>query len=126
MSRRVLLIDDDADIRAVARVAIEVADGWTVVTAPDGDTGARLAADGGFDAVIVDVMMPGLDGKATVSRLREQPASRELPVVLLTATPQAVDWEDELDVAGVLQKPFDAVRLASDIARICGWPTPQA
>ena len=116
-----LLIDDDPDVRAVAQVAIEVADGWTVITAPDGDTGAKLAADGDFDAVVVDVMMPGLDGKGTVRRLREHPASRATPVVLLTATPQTVDWEDELQVAGILPKPFDADRLASDIARICGW-----
>jgi two-component system alkaline phosphatase synthesis response regulator PhoP len=119
--RRLLLIDDDDDIRVIARVAIEAADGWTVTTASDGETGVALAADGAFDAVVVDLMMPGLDGEATIRRLRAQPATQQTPIVLMTASPEIVDWDDELGVAGIVRKPFDAISLPADIGRLCGW-----
>ena len=121
MSRRVLLVDDEDDIREIARMSLSAVAGWEVVTAASGrealDAGAASAP---VDAVLLDVMMPGLDGPSTLPLLREQPWGRDVPVVFLTAKVQPADRRalEALGAAGIVAKPFDPMTLAGDIEAI--------
>jgi CheY-like chemotaxis protein len=121
--RRVLIVDDDEAIREVAKAALELVGGWQVTTADSGQDAYAVAAAVEPDAVLLDVMMPGRDGPATVASMRADPATRDIPVIFLTAKvppggPQA--WR-EIGLAGVIPKPFDPMTLAADIARLLGW-----
>lgn len=122
-NRRILLIDDDDGIREVARASLELVGGYEVAGASSGQEGLDLSRADPPDAILLDVMMPGLDGPATFTRLQEQEATRHVPVVLLTAKTQEADRRRfaELGVAGVLTKPFNPLTLASDVAEILGW-----
>ena len=120
----VLVIDDEAPIRLLCRVNLE-AEGMQVIEAADGATGLEVARAESPDAILLDVMMPGLDGPSTVQRLRANPETREVPVILLTAKVQADDRRrfDDLDIQGVISKPFDPMQLAGHIAAALGWQT---
>jgi CheY-like chemotaxis protein len=121
MPGRLLLVDDEDDIRAVASVSLERVGGWTIVQASSGAAAIAAAqSDGPFDAVLLDFMMPELDGPATLSRLRQGPLSPDVPVVFLTAKVQASDRARlaGLGAAGVIAKPFDPMRLPDELARI--------
>lgn len=121
--RRVLVVDDDDAIREVAKVALEIVGGWQVVTAHSGGDAQLKARAELPDAVLLDVMMPGVDGPTTVAIFRDDPATRDIPIVFLTAKLQAGDRRDwaDLDLAGVIAKPFDPMTLADDISRLLGW-----
>jgi two-component system, OmpR family, response regulator len=122
MSPRVLLVDDDDDIRAIARLSLERLGGWSVVDVGGGEAALVVAAsDGPFDAVLLDVMMPGLDGPATLARLRRQGLPSEVPVVFLTAKSQRAERErlTALGAAATIAKPFDPVTLADELQRAC-------
>jgi CheY-like chemotaxis protein len=122
-SRRILLIDDEPDIREVARVSLEALAGWEVATAASGREGVALATVDPPDAVILDVMMPDLDGPGTLEVLRDQDATRSVPVVLMTAKAQPAEVRrlESLGVAGVISKPFDPMTLHERVAAVLGW-----
>lgn len=126
MSRRILLIDDDDHIRMVASTTLELLGGFDVTTAASGQEGFDLALDDPPDAIVLDVMMPGLDGPATVELLRGRPETRDIPVILLTAKVHAADVErlSALDVSGVMVKPFDPHGLPRELAATLGWDEP--
>ena len=123
MTRTILIIDDEDDIRAVARMSLEVTAGWTVLTADGGSAGYEQATRERPDAILLDVMMPDLDGPATLERLRAHPDTRAIPVVFLTAKVQAADHRRfaTMPVSGVLTKPFDPMLLAEQVADVLGW-----
>jgi CheY-like chemotaxis protein len=123
--RRILLVDDDQGIREVARTVLEMVGGYDVETAASGLEGLEKARTSPPDAIVLDVMMPGLDGPATFALLQEQPETRGVPVILLTAKTQAADRERfaSIGVAGMLSKPFDPMALSDQIAGILGWPS---
>lgn len=123
MSRTVLVVDDEPDIREIVRLALERLAGWTVLTAASGVEALALAAENLPDGIILDVMMPGMDGPETARRLAADPVTAHIPVLLLTAkarTGEKAQLATE-PVAGVLTKPFDPTRLAADIAAVLGW-----
>jgi CheY-like chemotaxis protein len=118
-----LLVDDDEAIRRIAAISLERIAGWSVIAAASGQAGLEAAQDDGpFDAVLLDVMMPGLDGPATLRRLREGVLRPEVPVVFLTA--KVGDQEEArlraLGAAGVIAKPFDPIALPEELQRIVG------
>ena len=117
---RVLLVDDEPDIREIARLSLENVGGWQVMTAASGVEALDLTRAERFDAVLLDVMMPDLDGPATLARLREEGLIEGVPVIFLTAKVQAADRRqlDALGVAGTIGKPFDPMRLADEVARV--------
>jgi CheY-like chemotaxis protein len=119
---KVLLIDDEPDIRRVARLGLTRVGGMEVVEASSGAEGLVKAREERPDAVLLDVMMPGLDGPSTLARLREDPATAGVPVVFLTAKAMAaeVDRLKALGAAGVLTKPFDPMTLARDLRAALG------
>src|ERR1700716_105564 len=84
-TRRVLLIDDEDDVREVAQLSLEMVGHGDVVTASSGAAGVALPASNQPDAIVLDVMMPGMDGSATFSHLQANPATRHIPAILLTA-----------------------------------------
>ncbi len=118
--RRVLIIDDEDDIREVAQASLELMGDWEVLAEPSGAAGVRRAAEAHPDAILLDVMMPGMDGPATLEALRADPATRDIPVVLLTAKGRSAERSslEALGTAGVLAKPFDPMALSDDLARI--------
>ena len=89
MARKILIIDDEDDIREVAALSLESVAGWDVVTASSGAQGLTKAAQEKPDAIVLDVMMPGMDGLQVCERLRESDAWRGIPVVLRTAKDEA-------------------------------------
>jgi CheY-like chemotaxis protein len=119
----VLLVDDEDDIRLVARASLERLAGWTVSAASSGAEGVLLARDELPDAIVLDVMMPGMDGPATLAELRADPATAGIPVVFLTAKVQSAERRrlEELGAAGVVAKPFDPMTLASELSSAFGW-----
>jgi CheY-like chemotaxis protein len=119
---RLLLIDDEDDVREVARLSLELVAHWQVVTASSGEEGIGRAAAEQPDAILLDFTMPGMDGAATYGRLQANPATRGIPVVLLTA--KIFDRaEDRRGLEGitVISKPFDPMRLAAQVASALGW-----
>ena len=122
--RRVLIIDDEDDIREVAALSLEATVGWEILTACSGREGIAVAAREKPDAILMDVMMPEMDGPTTFKQMQQTPEVVGIPVVLLTAKVQGVDQRRfaGLGVAAVLFKPFDPLTLASQISEVLGWP----
>ena len=121
MSRRLLLVDDDDAIRTIASLSLERIGGWSVISASSGRAALETAHDDGpFDVVLLDVMMPDLDGPATLRLLREGVLPWNVPVVFLTA--KAGQSEEarlrSLGAAGVIAKPFDPMVLPDELQRL--------
>ena len=123
MTRRILIIDDEDDIREVAGLSLETVAGWEVVLADSGAQGLARAAEHQPDAVLLDVMMPGMDGPTTFRELRKNPITSHIPVILLTAKVQSSDQKRfaDLGVEAVLFKPFDPLTLSDQISTELGW-----
>ena len=123
MSHRILIVDDEDDIREVAALSLETIAGWDVAVASSGAQGLARAIEFQPDAIILDVMMPGMDGPATFRELGKNPATAHIPVLLLTAKVQSSDQRRfaDLGVAAVLFKPFDPLTLATQIEDALGW-----
>ena len=121
--KRVLVIDDEEDIREIAQDSLEIMGGYEVLTASSGTEGLTDARAQQPDVILLDMMMPGMDGFATFQRLQDDAATQDIPVILLTAKVQASDQLRfaELGVAGVIAKPFDPISLANQVAQILGW-----
>ncbi|ACO33743.1 MULTISPECIES: response regulator [Acidobacterium] len=121
--RKILIIDDEEDIRTVTALTLETVAEWDVVIATNGKEGIQRARQEHPDAILLDVMMPEMDGPTTFRNLQAIAETRQIPVLLLTAKVQAVDQQRfaDLGVAGVLFKPFDPLTLANQIAGVLGW-----
>ena len=118
--KHILLVDDEDDIREVAGISLEAVGGWRVSSASSGTEGIAKALAEQPDAILLDVMMPDIDGPTTFKRLQGDPQTRDIPVILLTAKAQSADRTrfDELGVAGILTKPFDPMGLPDQVAAI--------
>jgi two-component system, OmpR family, alkaline phosphatase synthesis response regulator PhoP len=116
---KVLIIDDEAPIRLLCRVNLE-AEGMEVVEAPDGPTGLEVVESERPDAILLDVMMPGLDGWSVAERLLEKEDTREIPIVFLTARADLRDRARGMDLGGLdyITKPFNPVDLASLVEEV--------
>jgi CheY-like chemotaxis protein len=120
---RILIIDDEDDIREVAALSLETIAGWQVFVANSGTQGLARAMEMQPDAILLDVMMPGMDGPTTFRELRKNAATAHIPVILLTAKVQSSDQRRfaDLGVEGIFFKPFDPLTLSSNIATALGW-----
>jgi CheY-like chemotaxis protein len=123
MSHRILIIDDEDDIREVAALSLETVANWQVYTANSGAQGLARAIEHQPDAILLDVMMPGMDGPTTFRELRQNPATAHIPVLLLTAKVQSSDQRRfaDLGVEAILFKPFDPLTLSTQISTVLGW-----
>jgi DNA-binding response OmpR family regulator len=124
---KILIIDDDPDIRLIAGLSLARVGGMDVIEAAGGVEGVRKAQEEKPDVILLDMMMPTMDGSETLAALRSQPATAETPVIFLTA--KAVDAEVErmraLGAAGVLIKPFDPRTLPADVRALVNRPPVQ-
>lgn len=118
--QRVLYVEDEPDIQAVARLALEVVGGLTVKTCSSGEQALNEAPGFAPELVLLDVMMPGMDGPGTLKALRELPSLAAVPVVFMTAKvqPQEVAHYTTLGALGVIAKPFDPMTLAEQVRRL--------
>jgi len=123
MSHSILIIDDEDDIREVAALSLETVAGWQVFTANSGSQGLARAVEVQPDAILLDVMMPGMDGPSTFRELHKNPATASIPVILLTAKVQSSDQKRfaDLGVQAILFKPFDPMTLSDQISTVLGW-----
>jgi two-component system, OmpR family, response regulator len=121
---KVLIIDDDADIRSIARLSLSRVGGMDVIEAASGAEGVRRAQDERPDVILLDMMMPAMDGSATLAALRSQPATATTPVIFLTAKAMRTEIERlrALGAAGVLIKPFDPRTLSEDVRALIKRP----
>jgi CheY-like chemotaxis protein len=122
-SHEVLVVDDDDSVREITQLSLEAVAGWRVRTATSGAHALQLLRERLPEVVLLDVMMPGMDGPTTFRAMQEDPALRHVPVVFVTAKLRiggAQPW-DGLDVAGVISKPFDPMSLASEVSTLLGW-----
>ncbi len=117
------MVDDSPLIRELARLGLESAAGWSVLSVGSGAEAVAQAAAEEPEAILLDVVMPDMDGPATLQALRAQPATSQIPVILVTARDGSADRArfQSLDVAGVITKPFEMQRLAGHVADILGW-----
>lgn len=123
MTKRILIIDNEQYIQEVTQICLQTTAGWDVLTAGSGQEGITTAEATEPEAILLDVMMPEMDGLMTFQTLQSNPKTRPIPVILLTAKVQASDRRhyEELGVKGAIAKPFDPLQLANQIAEILGW-----
>ncbi|HKW11588.1 MAG TPA: response regulator [Gemmatimonadaceae bacterium] len=117
---RAVLVEDDVDLRRVVQLTLQFGASWVVETAPDGASGVETVRRVQPDLVLVDLMMPGMDGYEVCRRLIADETTARIPIVLLTAR-QNLDPERvrESGARGFITKPFDLDALAPAILRLC-------
>lgn len=122
-AKRILIIDDDSEILAVAQLTLKTVGGWQVATATSGMEGLTIAEAEKPDAILLDVMMPDMDGIATFQALQANSATQAIPVIFMTAKVQASEQKRfaSLGVAATIVKPFKAMKLPAQISEILGW-----
>lgn len=123
MTKSILIVDDEDDVREITQLGLEMGTDWTVLTARSGAEALAVAGMQTPDAILLDMMMPGMDGRATLQRLKADEATRSIPVILVTAKAGQSNQEDfkALVIAGVIAKPFRPLKLAGEIAAILNW-----
>jgi two-component system, OmpR family, alkaline phosphatase synthesis response regulator PhoP len=121
--KRVLIIDDEESIQMVVQFGLKMAAGWEVLVASSGPEGIEKAQIEQPDMILLDVMMPEMDGLATFRELQQHSATRAIPVVFLTAKAQASDKRlfNDTSVNGVITKPFNSLDLAEQICKVLDW-----
>ncbi|MGL6284114.1 MAG: response regulator [Microcoleaceae cyanobacterium] len=121
--KRILLIDDQADIRQVVQLSLEIVAGWQVISCNTGLEGVELAQKEKWDVILLDLMMPNLDGVATLHLLESCDKTQQIPVILLTADipPAKMLALKSLGFSGIITKPFEPISLASQIALTLQW-----
>jgi two-component system, OmpR family, alkaline phosphatase synthesis response regulator PhoP len=122
-SKRILIIDDEETIQTVVQFGIKMTAGWEVLTAGSGSLGIQTAQTEKPDAILLDVMMPEMDGIATFKALQSHAETENIPVILLTAKAQTAEKRQfsELGVSGVITKPFNSLDLPEQISKILHW-----
>lgn len=121
--KRILVIDDEINLCTVIQACLENLGGWETRVAFSGKEGLAIAQTQRFDAILLDVMMPDLDGITLLGELQNNTATQAIPVILFTAKVQSSDLAQfaKLGVAGVIAKPFDPLTLADRVASSLGW-----
>lgn len=117
---KILYVEDDADIQAVAQLALETVGGYTLQVCSSGQEAIDCAEGFAPDLVLLDVMMPGMDGPATLGELRKIPALAFTPAIFMTAKvmPSDIEAYKAQGAADVIAKPFDPMTLAARIEQI--------
>ena len=118
--QRILYVEDEPDIQAVAKLALEMVGGFTVKICSSGEEAVREAEEFAPQMLLLDVMMPGMDGPSTLKALRELPILADIPVAFMTAKvqPQEVAYYKSLGARDVIAKPFDPMTLAAQVLAV--------
>ena len=119
MTKRILIIDDDDDVREATQICLEITGGWKIITASSGGEGLVIAIAEQPDLILLDVMMPVMDGLETFSELQANTVTRSIPVILLTAKAQPAELRSftQLQVSDVITKPYDPFSLSDRVAQ---------
>ena len=121
MLQKVLFVDDDEDIRTIAHLSLMALGGWQVVLAASGPQAIDTALRDRPDVIMLDVMMPGMTGLATLERIRSDARTSSIPVIFMTAKVQKAEVERYRALGvGLIAKPFDPMRLSSELCRMLG------
>lgn len=117
---RILMIEDDPDIQVVARLALETVGRFTLATCSSGQEALETATSFAANLIMLDVMMPGMDGPSTLQALRTMPQVARTPVIFMTAKAQRheVEYYLALGALGVITKPFDPMELSATITSL--------
>jgi CheY-like chemotaxis protein len=122
ITKRILVIDNEQYIQEVTQICLETVAGWQVITASSGLEGLSKAESEQPDAILLDLIMPEMDGLTTFEKLQENPLTRQIPVIFLTAKVSASsDPSGYLDNVAAIPKPFNPLELANQISEILGW-----
>jgi len=118
--KKVMLVDDEPDIRAIAKLCLEGLGRWQVVTAATAAEALTLAADQQPDVILLDVMMPDTTGPALFAAFRERPKTAGIPIIFVTACSAQAELDQLLSLGalGVIAKPFDPIALSKDVQRL--------
>ncbi len=118
-SKKVLLVDDDQNIRFVTQVSLEGLTQWQIILAESGQEALTKAVVEKPDLILLDMMMPGMDGRTTFAKLKELAELSATPIIFMTAKVQTHEVEGYLKMgaAGVIAKPFDPMKLAEEICQ---------
>ncbi|MBW4647103.1 MAG: response regulator [Kastovskya adunca ATA6-11-RM4] len=121
--KRILIIDDEPSIRHVIQLTLETMADWEVLTASSGREGLVIAKAEQPDAILLDIMMPDVDGTATLANLQASKSTQHIPVFLLTAKVRFGDEQafKHSGATAVIAKPFNPLTLAAEIAKTLGW-----
>lgn len=121
---RVLYVEDEANIRAVGLFSLADVGGLTVEPAESGPDALEKVEAFQPDLILLDVMMPGMDGLSTYRALRGREATSQVPVIFMTAKvqPHEVQGYKDLGAIAVIAKPFDPITLADEVRALAGWP----
>lgn len=115
--KKILVIDDEDDIRKLIQTCLEIMGKWQVITACSGSEGLKLAQTNLPDAILLDVMMPDMDGLSTFEKLQSNSITSNIPVIFMTAKGRFVESKfTELGVKGVINKPFNPLKIANQVA----------
>lgn len=119
---RILYVEDDPDIQTVAKLALEVLGGYEVLLCANGSEALDQVCGFAPSLILLDVMMPGLDGPGTLRKLRADPNTSRIPVIFLTAKVQTAEVKayQEMGALDVIAKPFDPMTLAAQVQKIWG------
>ncbi|MBE9225463.1 response regulator [Phormidium sp. LEGE 05292] len=122
-TKNVLIIDDESDIREIAKMSLQLTRSWNVEGAGSGKEGLAIAIDKQPDVILLDIIMPEMDGLTTLKLLKENPFTQQIPVILLTATVKVATKQQYalLGAKAVMIKPFDPGILADQIETAVGW-----
>jgi CheY-like chemotaxis protein len=118
--QRILHVDDEPDIQEIARMTLELVGGFTVHTCASGYDALEKAPEFKPDLILLDVMMPGMDGPTTYNEFLKNPVTAEIPVIFMTAKvqPQEIEQYLQMGAVGVIVKPFDPALLSEEISVI--------
>jgi two-component system OmpR family response regulator len=118
--KKVMLVDDDDDVRLIAQMALRDVGGWPTIAVSSGRLAVALAPTERPDVILLDVMMPDLDGPSVLRQMRMDPVTATIPVIFMTAKARPSEAERFIAVgaAGVITKPFDPMTLAAQVREI--------
>ena len=123
VQKRILVVDDDDGIREVIQICLEAIAGWEVIPAASGKEALTAAQNRKPDAILLDVMMPDMDGLKTFQQLQTRSQTELIPTILLTAKSKISEQRklQFIGVAGVIIKPFEPYNLVEQIKTILNW-----
>lgn len=123
INKRVLIVDDDLGIRRIVQISLKAIANWDVLSAGSGSEGIAIAETESIDAILLDVMMPDMDGIETFAKIKENPNIQSVPIILLTAKTKVSEQKqfNNIAIAGVIMKPFKAPALVDQIRSILNW-----
>lgn len=119
-TKRILIVDDDADIREATQLCLEITGQWEVLKAGSGPEGIAIAQIEKPTAILLDMMLPGMDGITILKKLRENPDTQAIPIIILTAKAQSSEKKafDQLNVTAVITKPYDPMTISDQISSL--------